>query len=780
MKKIILISTMLLLALWMNAQEKYSQISINLHNTSIAIIAKLGVDIDHCTHPHNGSIEFPASEFDIAQLNANGIAYTIVHADATKFYADRLVQKPTTIKKTRSAVCVGKTAPIYTTPTNFSYGSMGGYLTNAEAIAKLDSLAILYPNILKAKAPIDTFKTYEGRSIYWYKISDNPSTDENEPEIMYNALHHAREAITLAQIVYYMAYLCENYASNAEIKYIVDHTEMYFVPIVNPDGYVYNQTIAPNGGGLWRKNRRLLANNVRGVDLNRNYATGWGYNNIGSSSFTSSEVYRGPSPASEPEIKAIQWFCNHHQFQIAQNAHSFGGDWIYPWGYLEKNSDDSTFFRTMANEIDKFSFYKYGIDKETVGYSTNGASDDWQYDATVGHNKIYCGTPEIGDRADGFWPVQSRILPLCQEMNYFNLTSAKLLLPYAITNYEGSRFLNTFSSNVAFSINKIGLAPSAIYTVTIIPISTNIANVGLPKTYSTLQLADKKYDNIAITIKTGTANNSHVEFVIQCDNGIEKINDTIHTIFGNAQIVFIDSCNNMANWTGAGWGIGTGGYKSDSALMDSPNALYGQGIVDTVVSKSINLQNVLSAELRYDVKWALQNNTDVVNIYIVENGMYNQVCTKYTQPYLDANTGSLGSVEAYNGINDLWVNESIDLDAYIGKNVKVAFEINTDNNLEFDGISLDNITVNGINKVALNTSTISKNEIQFYPNPTNGSIYFNEAIASLQVYTVDGKQVFTSITNQNNFNLSALSKGLYTIRYANAKGQINNAKLIIQ
>ena len=44
---------------------------------------------------------------------------------------------------------------------------------------------------------------------------------------------------------------------------------------VNPDGYEYNRLTNPNGGGLWRKNRRPHEKNSYGVDLNRNYAWGW-------------------------------------------------------------------------------------------------------------------------------------------------------------------------------------------------------------------------------------------------------------------------------------------------------------------------------------------------------------------------------------------------------------------------------------------------------------------------------------------------------------------------
>ena len=90
---------------------------------------------------------------------------------------------------------------------------------------------------------------------------------------------------------------------------------MWFIPIVNPDGYFYNETIAPDGGGMHRKNRRSNPQNSncntgtqQGVDLNRNYGYNWGANNSGSSGNPCSAVYRGSSAFSEPETEAVSNF----------------------------------------------------------------------------------------------------------------------------------------------------------------------------------------------------------------------------------------------------------------------------------------------------------------------------------------------------------------------------------------------------------------------------------------------------------------------------------------
>ena len=110
-----------------------------------------------------------------------------------------------------------------------------------------------FPNLICQRAY--TYVYYRRRSpAYWVRISNTPTTDDpSKPEILYTSNHHAREAAALSINMYTMWYILENYATDEDLRYLVDNVEMYFVPLVNPDGWVYNQTIQPNGGGMWRK-----------------------------------------------------------------------------------------------------------------------------------------------------------------------------------------------------------------------------------------------------------------------------------------------------------------------------------------------------------------------------------------------------------------------------------------------------------------------------------------------------------------------------------------------
>ncbi|MBL0293184.1 MAG: hypothetical protein IPQ04_02640 [Saprospiraceae bacterium] len=133
----------------------------------------------------------------------------------------------------------------------------------------------MYPSLISFKRPIGSFLTFENRPIEYVVISDNPYLEENEKKVLYTALHHAREPMSLSQMIYYMWYLLENYDSSDEIKQLINQTAMYFVPCCQSGWLPIQLQYQSNGGGMWRKNRSLNANNSRGVDLNRNYGYGW-------------------------------------------------------------------------------------------------------------------------------------------------------------------------------------------------------------------------------------------------------------------------------------------------------------------------------------------------------------------------------------------------------------------------------------------------------------------------------------------------------------------------
>jgi hypothetical protein len=290
-------------------------------------------------------------------------------------------------------------------------GKMGGYFTNSEVEAELDAWAVQYPHLITSKKSIGT--TVQGRDIWAVKISDNPNEDENEPEICYDSLIHAREVMGLMTVLYYMKNLLEGYGTDPELAYLVDSREIWFVPVHNPDGHVYNEQTNPNGGGLWRKNRRHNGGGIYGVDLARNYSFKWGYDNIGSSPNPNSISYRGPSAFSEPEAQAVRDFIRSRPIVTSWNTHTFTNVYICPFSYdnVLPYGIDWPLYQEYLVDISAENGYPGGPSPDTLGYYANGTPLDWQY----GEQGIICLAPEIGTYEDFFWPPKSRIVPLAEE-----------------------------------------------------------------------------------------------------------------------------------------------------------------------------------------------------------------------------------------------------------------------------------------------------------------------------------------------------------------------------
>jgi hypothetical protein len=333
-----------------------------------------------------------------------------------------------------------------------STDDFGGFRTGLEIEAYLDSIHAAHPTITTAKTSIGL--TWMGNHQYYMKISDNPEVDEDEPEVFFNGLHHAREPISAAVLLETIARLVDGYGVDTFLTRLVNEREIYFMPMVNPDGYVYNQIIAPNGGGLWRKNRNPNQAPIYGVDPNRNYGYMWGYDDEGSSPHPSGETYRGTGPFSEPETANIRAFTNSREFVFVLNYHSVIGLYLWALSYdYDLYTPDEDLFQAVADSMGTFNGYP-----GTVGwvlYPTNGDADDWNYAATDEHSKILSFTPEVG--GSGFWPNPSEIPGLIEENQGPNFLIMDLaddpqrIFPPAVPMWLGPDEVDSASFNLSWS-----------------------------------------------------------------------------------------------------------------------------------------------------------------------------------------------------------------------------------------------------------------------------------------------------------------------------------------
>ncbi|MBT2402261.1 MULTISPECIES: M14 family metallopeptidase [unclassified Streptomyces] len=240
-------------------------------------------------------------------------------------------------------------------------------------------------------------KTVQGKDILALKVTKNArqTEDGDKPSVLYMSNQHAREWITPEMTRRLMHHTLDNYGKDARITKLVDTTELWFLLSANPDGYDY--THAPDGQRLWRKNMR--DNNgdgkitaVDGVDPNRNFAYKWGYDNEGSSPNPSSETYRGPSAASEPETVALDRFEKRIGFAYAINYHSAAELLLYGVGWqVGTPTPDDVAYKALAGTPEHSAVPGYYPQVSSELYTTNGEAD-----GNAGNvNGVMMFTPEM-------------------------------------------------------------------------------------------------------------------------------------------------------------------------------------------------------------------------------------------------------------------------------------------------------------------------------------------------------------------------------------------------
>jgi Zinc carboxypeptidase len=244
----------------------------------------------------------------------------------------------------------------------------------------------------------------QGREIIALKVTKNAKQqrDGARPAALYTATQHAREWISTEVGRRTLHWFIDQYnGGNKEIRKLLQHTELWFVPVANPDGYQY--TFDPDHR-LWRKNLRNndgdpATTGADGVDPNRNFNEHWNFDNEGSSSIFSSETYRGTGPASEPETVAMQNLIRSIDPEMHSNFHSYGPLILFPQGWLVGAPDADNPIYTALGGTDAnpaIAGFDPGLSAEEL-YVTNGETTDFA-DVNTGAISF---TPELEEGCTG-------------------------------------------------------------------------------------------------------------------------------------------------------------------------------------------------------------------------------------------------------------------------------------------------------------------------------------------------------------------------------------------
>ena len=720
----------------------------------------------------------------LEQLKTSGLKYKITIDDITEYYVARNLKS--TAGEPKNILYNCGAPKNYDTPVHFGLGSMGGFYTYSEAVAQLDTMRNLFPQLISQKVQIGS--SIENRPIYAVKISDNPDSSEAEQQVLFTGVHHACEPASLQQLMFYMYYLLENYNTEPEIKYLVDNLEIFFVPIVNPDGYVYNEQQNPTGGGTWRKNRRPVSL-FYGVDLNRNYGYAFGYDELGSSSIPVHPWYRGDSAFSEPESQAMRSLIESQHFSLEMNCHSYGNYLIYPWNYDGSLTADELLFEQYSRYLTIDSHYRYGTCNQTYGYNSNGDADDWAYGDTIVKNKIISLTAEAGSAADGFWPQSANIEGICKTAMDMDIRYCRLAGKFALVNDLSPAFASALQGSLPVEVYCLGMDMPASFTVSITGLSPDIISTDPPVQFNNMSTLEKRYDTLSYSLSPGIAEGTPLAFEIGISNGLYTWKDTLNKIYCHPDTLLNEPADNTGNWNATGFQSTTEQFFSPpSSFTESPGGNYG--ILQSSSMQLINpvdLTGTDEAYLQFMAEWQIEISYDWAQVLAsADNGAtWTPLCGKYSR---NGTTSQMDGQPVYDGFVPDWVPEEISLKSFTGSPLLLKFTFNSNLKNNYDGIYIDDIRVLAYTDYSsLGQNNRNKN-ITVFPNPADDilKIKINDkttASITLLVTDICGKPLISATKpdaeESMEININGLTNGVYLLNILDGNETLFISKIVI-
>lgn len=573
------------------------------------------------------------------------------------------------------------------------------YYSFSEYVSFMEQTASTYSDICTLH---NIGQSVQGRPLYFLKISDNPQVDEAEPRFRYISSIHGDEVVGYDMMIRLIQLLTSEYETNPRITQIVNNTEIWICPMMNPDGFVAGQRY-----------------NAAGIDLNRNF----------------------PMPTGEQHPDGNNWaveniaFMNHanqHHFQLSANFH--GGELVinYPWDYTYTLTPDNDLIREAAltyarqnSTIYNNSSFTQGVVNGAQWYVITGSLQDWSY----GYTDCIDLTCEISAIK---WP------PASQMASYWNLNKESIL---SLLEFVQRGVHGTVVSNAGVLLTDAVITVSGNDKVMHVgPACADFHRLLLPGTYTitasapgyldqsteiTIDASGSAYHNFVLRPAEMTFLSGQLRYpdgtgvpnvqvflgseqpVTSDENGSFMINPILEGrytisfkqngeliyskvfdldaaqnelvfIYAEETVIFYDPFDNISNWTATDpWGITS--YQGESVLTDSPNGNY-----ENYINKACKLTNPI--DLRYVINPVLSFRTR----YFLENN--------YDYVYLEAslNQSNWQQLQQFTGSQSTWQNVEVPLDQYSGQQVYFRFRIRTDRAVNLDGIYIDDFQIKGI------------------------------------------------------------------------------------
>ncbi len=689
MKKIIpLLVVILSLVGSLTAEYKTATITSSDIRADINFMNKHGIDVDKV---QGNTIYLYLFEDDIDTLSNNGYSINYIPNQA-KEYADQLWEET---KNTRDPM-----------RDYFSYNEYVNFMQNTVSD---------HPDICQL---IDIGDSVNGNDILFLKISDNVTLDEAEPEVRYIATIHGDEPIGLDQMARLINQLTDDYGTDQRITDIVNNTELWINPLMNPDGYINHERYNQNG-----------------VDLNRNFPTPAG-------------VQHPDGNTWQPETQAIMNWTEGHYFTASLVFHSGATVMNYPWDYTPTLAPDDLLFQEMSltyveNNSTMYNSTEFnnGITNGNAWYETHGSIQDWSYHTTNCFD-ITC------EQWDVKWPNES-LLPSLWNENQESLLS---YIEFAQNGIKGivtddsrtpieAEIIIEGNAKTILSHPNVGdyhrLLLPGTYTITarkdgyrsvtvedvVVPASghvtvnfelaqaqeitfNGVARHGNGTLFNAGQLTFDAENSFNVDTEgrfTATMMQGEYSVVafteatfLNTEVSLWDSSEDICIVFSDENVLFSDDFESgLSHWQTTGsWGIENS--NGSNTLSDSPSGQYSNNLnIYSRIASPIQTSG-LPVQIKFDMFYDLEEGYDYGYLEVSSNG------TVWDE------------IDSYNDFEN-WHELTYDITGY--DNLYVRFRLDTDQGVTANGMKIDNFEVTSSLPIIgdiNNDRIISKSDIDMY------------------------------------------------------------------
>lgn len=258
------------------------------------------------------------------------------------------------------------------------------YPTYEDVVNTLESLVAQYPDLCSLHS---IGQSIQKRELYMIRIRNSSTENQTLPGIKLIGSIHGNELLPVPLLLRFASFLLEEYDTSSDVRFLVDHSDLWIMPLMNPDGYVYGNRF-----------------NADGVDLNRSFPD-----------LESDPVNN--TVGRQPETAALMNFQQARRTVLSANFHTGAVVVNYPWdNQSQPTIDDSLFHRISRVYADlnprflasSAGPFDRGVVRGWLWYAVYGGMQDWNY----GYASCHEVTIELSDQ---FVPPASEIEDYWQE-----------------------------------------------------------------------------------------------------------------------------------------------------------------------------------------------------------------------------------------------------------------------------------------------------------------------------------------------------------------------------